>query len=152
MKWPPLKQPGSSLDDVCFVPDGKIVLCPTDEFLKMSKDFFIFDVGDLVCVRYKVSMADKKFKDHCTSYGLKDDKGYVVFHLVIYEINKDVTGVVNDIYLKFASPQTTRISAFMKDYLMARPCCELQLIPLNVSHRYDHRLNAFMFFIFVVVI
>ena len=143
LKWPELKQPESSLDDVYFVPDGKIILCPTDEFLNMSKDFFIFDVGDLVCVRYKVSMSSKIFKDHCTSYGLKDDKGYVVFHLVVYEIGKDVTGVVTDIFLKFASPQTTRISALMKDYLMANRRCELQLIPLNVSHRYD-AVHCFM--------
>ena len=138
LKWPKIKQPESSLDDVYFVPDGKIVLSPTDEFLKMSKDFFAFDVGDLVCVRYKVSMSNKSFKDHCTTYGLKDDKGYVIFHLVVYEVGKDVTGVITDIYLKFASPQTTRISAFMKDYLMANRRCELQLIPLNVSHRYDN--------------
>ena len=137
LKWPALKQPESSLDDVYFVPDGKIVLCPTDEFLNMSKDFFNFDVGDLVCIRYKIPMRCKSFKDHCTSCNLKDDKGYVVFHLVVYEIGKDVTGVVTDIFMKFASPQTTRISALMKDYLMANRRCELQLIPLNVSHRYD---------------
>ena len=137
LKWPALKQPESSLDDVYFVPDGKIVLCPTEEFLNMSKDFFNFDVGDLVCVRYKILMSSKSFKDHCTSYGLKDDKGYAVFHMVVYEIGKDVTGVITDIFLKFASPQTTRISALVKDYLMANRRCELQLIPLNVSHRYD---------------
>ena len=152
LKWPVLKQPESSLDDVYFVPDGKIVLHPTGEFLNMSKDFFIFDVGDLVCVRYKVPMGSKSFKDHCTSYGLKDDKGYVVFHLVVYEIGKDVTGVVTDIFLKFASPQTTRISAFMKDYLMANRRCELQLIPLNVSHRYDNNNVLPLDFIFVVFV
>lgn len=130
LEWPELIQPETSLDDVYFVPDGNIVLRLTDEFLNMSKSFFGFDVGDLVCVRYKVPLSSKQFKDNCTNYGLKDDKGYAVFHLVVYEID------MADIYLKFASPQTTRISAFMKNYLEADPRCEIQLIPLNVSHRY----------------
>ena len=130
LKWPALKQPEASLDDVYFVPDGNIVLHPTDEFLKMSKDFFGFDVGDLICVRYKVPLSCKLFNDTYNNYGLKDDKGYAVFHLVVYEV--DATNV----YLKFASPQTTRISAFMKNYLRDDPYCEMQLIPLNVSHRY----------------
>ena len=147
LKWPRIKQPESSLDDVYFVPDGNIILCPTGEFLEMSKDFFTFDVGDLVCVRYKVPMTSKSFTNHCTNYGLKDDKGYVVFHLVVYEVGRDVTGVINDVFLKFASPQTTRISAFMKDYLMANRRCELQLIPLNVSHRYDYDTVLFCYFI-----
>ena len=152
LKWPRIKQPESSLDDVYFVPDGNIILCPTAEFLEMSKDFFTFDVGDLVCVRYKVSMTSKSFTNHCTNYGLKDDYGYVVFHLVVYEIGRDVTGVLNDVYLKFASPQTTRISTFMKDYLMADRCCELQLIPLNVSHRYDHDIRFILLFYIVVYV
>ena len=136
LKWPTLKQPESSLDDVYFVPVSNIItLTPPDEFIASSLDFFAFDVGDLVCVRYKVPMTGRIFERHCTNYGLKDDKGYVVFHLVVHEVGRDVTGSVQDIFLKFASPQTTRISSFMKDYLMSKPRCELQLISLNVSHR-----------------
>ena len=130
LQWPPLKQPEASLDDVYFVPDGNIVIHPTQEFLEMSKDIFSFDIGDLVCARYKVPLSSKQFKDNCTNYGLKDDKGYTVFHLVVYDV--DISGV----YLKFASPQTTRVSAFMKIFLETNPYCEMQLIPLNVSHRY----------------
>jgi len=92
-------------------------------------------------------MTSKSYTDHCTNYGLKDDKAYVVFHLVVYEIGRDVTGVVNDVFLKFASPQTTRISAFMKNYLMSKRRCEPQLIPLNVSHRYDHDIVLHCYFI-----
>ena len=131
LKWPALKQPETSLDDVYFVPDGNIALHLTDEFLKMSKDFFGFDVGDLVCVRYKVPPSCKLFNNTNINYGLKEENGYGVFHLVVYEV--DTTHVS----LKFASPQTTRISPFMKDYLKDDPYCEIQLISLNVSHRYS---------------
>ena len=131
LQWPPLRQPETSLDDVYFVPDGRVVLHLTEEFSKMSKDFFGFDIGDLVCVRYKVSLSSKQFEDNCTNYGLKDDKGYAVFHLVVYEVD------AANVYLKFASSQTTRVSAFMKEFLEANnPHCEMQLISLNVSHRY----------------
>jgi len=135
LKWPALKQPESSLDDVYFVPDGNITLTPPDEFITSSLDFFAIDVGDLVCVRYKVPLTGRIFDKHCTNYGLKEDKGYVVFHLVVNEVGRDVTGLVQDIFLKFASLQTTRVSSFMKDHLMSKPRCELQLISLNVSHR-----------------
>ena len=136
LKWPELKQPETSLDDVYFVPDGNIVLHLTDEFMKMPKDFFGFDVGDLACVRYKVPLTCKLFNDAYINYGLKDDKGYVVFHLVVYEVD------TANVYLKFASPQTTRISAFMKNYLKDDPYCEMQLIPLNVSHRYSDNQHS----------
>ena len=134
LKWPTLKQPETSLDDVYFVPDDNIALHLTDEFLKMSKDFFGFDVGDLVCVRYKVPLSCKLSN---VNYGIKEDKGYAVFHLVVYEVDK------THVNLKFASPQTTRISAFMKDYLKDDPYCEMQLISLNVSHRYSDNHAVF---------
>ena len=135
LKWPTLKQPESSLDDVYFIPDDKITLTLPDKFIASSSDFFGFDIGDLVCVRYKVPMTGTTFERHCTNYGLKDEKGVVVFHFVVFDLGRDVTGSLHDIFLKFASPQTTRISSFMKDYLMSKPCCELQLISLNVPHR-----------------
>jgi len=135
LKWPTLKQPQSSLDDVYFVPDGKITLTLPDKFIASSSDFFGFNIGDLACVRYKVPLTGSLFEKHCTSYGLKDEKGVVVFHFVVYDVGRDVTGSLQDVFLKFASPQTTRISSFMKDYLSSKPLCELQLISLNVPHR-----------------
>jgi len=136
LKWPTLKQPESSLDDVYFVPDDKITLTLPDKFVASSSDFFGFNIGDLACVRYKIPMTDRAFERHCTNYGLKDEEGVVVFHFVVYDVGRDVTGSLQDVFLKFASPQTTRISSFMKDYLSSKPRCELQLISLNVPHRY----------------
>lgn len=135
LKWPTLKQPGSSLDDVYYVPDGDITIVLPDDFISSSLDFFTFEVGDLVCARYKIPMNGRTFEEHCTNYGLKDEEGVVVYHFVVYNVGRDVTGSLQDVFLKFASPQTTRVSSFMKDYLLTKPHCELQLISLNIPHK-----------------
>ena len=144
LTWPALKQPECSLDDVYFIPDGKILLILPDEFIASSLDFFAFDVGDLVCVRYKVPLMGKIFDKHCTNYGLKNETGYVVFHMVVNEAERNESGLVKKIFLKFCS---LRISSLMKDYLETKPYCELQLISLKVSHRYVTKFIIFNFII-----
>jgi exoribonuclease R len=140
LSWPKLDHECDSFGHVLYklnVPPGKkdggvVMKFPTD-FLKMSYEFFKFDIGDLLCVRYDVEQDEKKF-------------GFV-FHMVIHhaEIERKTMERTSNIesatfYLKFVGPSSNSISPEIAKLLIQPTIgvtlkCEIQLLPLTLPFR-----------------
>ena len=138
LNWPKLDCECDSFGQVLFklnVPPGKkdggVVMKLPSDFLKMSFEFFKFDIGDLLCIRYDVEQEERKF-------------GFV-FHMVIHhaEIKKqECTSNIESatFYLKFVGPSSNSISPEIAKLLTLPTVgvtlkCEIQLLPLTLPFR-----------------
>ena len=160
LKWPKLRQPGSSLDDVHYCPfkEGTakeeladITLTISAKFEDRCGEYFNLQVGNLVCARYNIPLGEEKEID-----GRKVTTASAVYHFVIHQIEEDgkesqtmtttrkrskkqnikngLGGRSKVIHLKFASKDTARVSPFMRQYLKDSTC-EIQVIPLDLPYR-----------------
>ena len=146
LNWPKLDCECDSFGNVLYklnVPprkkDGGVVMKLPSDFLKMSYEFFKFDIGDLLCVRYDVEQEERKF-------------GFV-FHMVIHhaEIESKTTERTSSIesamfYLKFVGPSSNSISPEIAKLLTLPTTigvtlkCEIQLLPLTLPFRYPLKI------------
>ena len=161
LKWPKLRQPGSSLDDVHYSPlkeetvkEGlaDITLTIPAEFEERCGEYFDLQVGNLVCARYNIPLGEEKEVD-----GRKVTTASAVYHFIIHQIedkesrgsqtmattrrrskkqntNKLIKESNKVIHMKFASKDTARVSPFMRQYLKDSTC-EIQVIPLDLPYR-----------------
>ena len=164
LKWPMLKQPGSSLDDVHYSPFKQgtaeeeladITLTLPDKFGEHCGEYVDLHVGNLVCARYNIPLCEEKEVD-----GRKVTTASAVYHFVIHQIedpndretqtmatakkksrkqnaykSKSVKQESNKIvHMKFASKDTARVSPFMRQYLKDSTC-EIQVIPVDLPYR-----------------
>ena len=92
LKWPKLRQPGSSLDDVYYSPfkEGAakeeladITLTIPAKFEERCGEYFDLQVGNLVCARYKIPLGEEKDVD-----GRKVTTASAVYHFVIHHIKE----------------------------------------------------------------
>ena len=138
LNWPKLDCECDSFGQVLFklnVPPGKkdggVIMNLPSDFLKMSYEFFKFDIGDLLCVRYDVEQEERKF-------------GFV-FHMVIHHAEikkKERTSNIESatFYLKFVGPSSNSISPEIAKLLTLPTVgvtlkCEIQLLPLTLPFR-----------------
>ncbi|XP_065917902.1 3'-5' exoribonuclease HELZ2-like isoform X2 [Dysidea avara] len=166
LKWPNLRQPGSSLDDVYYSPIKEdtakeeladITLTIPAKFEERCGEYFDLQVGNLVCARYNIPLGEEKEVD-----GRKVTTASAVYHFIIHQIEDEqdggesqtmvftkrrskkqnakklVEGSRKVIHLKFASKDTARVSPFMRQYLKDSTC-EIQVIPLDLPYRRMYR-------------
>lgn len=154
LNWPKLDCECDSFGHVLYklnVPPGKkqggVVMKLPSDFLKMSYEFFKFDIGDLLCVRYDAEQEERKF-------------GFV-FHMVIHhaEMERKTTEHTRNIesatfYLKFVGPSSNSISPEIAKLISVPTTkgvtlkCEIQLLPLTLPFRYP--LKGFHTIIIIV--
>ncbi|XP_065917904.1 3'-5' exoribonuclease HELZ2-like isoform X2 [Dysidea avara] len=165
LKWPNLRQPGSSLDDVYYSPFKQgtvkeeladITLTIPAKFEERCGEYFDLQVGNLVCARYNIPLGEEKEVD-----GRKVTTASAVYHFVIHQIEdqdgggsqtmttskrsskkqnakKSVERSGKVIHMKFASKDIARVSPFMRQYLKDSTC-EIQIIPLDLPYRRMYR-------------
>ena len=161
LKWPTLKQPSTSLDDIHYSPvessDKRqlavTLTIPADDFGKRCGEYFDIQVGNLVCARYNIplngSTEEVKGRTVCSANA--------VYHFVIdgiKEKDSNMTKTVSKkqkstsmtkrkqnhsdqiIYLKIVSSEAARVSSFMKSHLeKSDSTCEVQIIPLDLPYK-----------------
>ena len=141
LTWPKLEDQCDPFGQVTYklnIPEGKkdagVVMELPDDFLKMSYEFFRFDIGDLLCIRYTVKREDN------------DESGFTL-HMVIH--HKDIQYKKSErasvmekaiFYLKFVGPSSNNISPAVADMLQGQTSgvtlqCEVQLLPLTLPFR-----------------
>ena len=147
LKWPTLQLPSTSLDNIHYSPieqsastekDVGVTLTITDKFIERCGEYFNFEVGNLVCARYNVPLNEEK-----EVKGRNVQTASAVYHFVIDSISdpdehNDTLDKSNMIvHLKIISKEAARVSKFMKPYLEnSNTTCEIQIVPLDVPHRY----------------
>jgi len=93
LKWPKLRQPESSLDDIYYSPfkeEGTtaeeladITLTIPAKFEERCGEYFDLQVGNLVCARYNIPLGEEKEVN-----GRKVTTASAVYHFVIHRIKK----------------------------------------------------------------
>ena len=141
LKWPQLDYECDSFGQVTYrlnITPGKkdagVVMELPDHFLKMSYEFFKFNTGDLLCIRYDVDQGGDKF-------------GFT-FHMVIHhtDIQYKQSGRIYVVekatfYLKFVGQSSNSISPQVAQLLRDPTIpgvtmkCEVQLLPLTLPFR-----------------
>ena len=157
LKWPTLKQPSTSLDNIHYLPIERsassekeeygVTLTISDKFEERCGEYFDIEVGNLVCARYNIPLSKQKEVE-----GRVAKTASAVYHFVIDGIeeaekpekkskkrkSKKSIGQPNEVvHLKIVSKEAARVSKFMKPYLEnPNNSCEIQIIPLDVPYRY----------------
>ena len=160
LKWPTLKQPSTSLDDIYYSPversdngqQAVTLTIPANDFEERCGEYFDIQVGNLVCARYNIPLNESiKVK------GRTVHSASAVYHFVIDGIKeKDsiMTKTVSKkqkptsmtklkknhldkiVYLKIVSSEAARVSSFMKAHLKkSDSTCEVQIIPLDLPYK-----------------
>ena len=149
LKWPNLKYECDSFGQVTYKLNisprerelGVVMTLP-DDFLKMSYEFFKFDIGDLLCIRYDVDQDGEHF-------------GFTL-HMVIHhkeikhtkstEGAQEIEKATMSFYLKFVGDTSNNIGPEVAQLLQQGETtgvtmqCEVQLLPLTLPFRYVHWL------------
>ena len=139
LEWPKkLVSVDNCIDDKHYKPDGELTLNIPSEKVNIF-DFIKVKVGDLVCVRY-----DIKEEEHVTNHTIErhyDEKIVTIFHFVITKKDKLIkkgTRIVKAVQLSMkAMGSHCWISEKLRPYLDQCPYCEMQIIAMPISFKYD---------------
>ena len=140
LKWPKLESECDSFGQVTYklhIPPGEkaggVIMELPDDFLKMSYEFFKFDIGDLLCIRYSVKQDGNTF-----GFTL-----HMVIHHADVSYRKDERVSVIEkatLYLKFIGQSSSSITPRVAQVLEGKTAgitlqCEVQLLPLTLPFR-----------------
>ena len=142
LKWPKLESECDSFGQVTYklnIPPGEktggVVMKLPDNFLKISYEFFKFDIGDLLCIRYTVNQDGN-------TYGFT--LHMVIHHAdIVYRKDERVSVIEKaTFYLKFIGQSSNSITPKVAEALEGRTAgmtlqCEVQLLPLTLPFRWD---------------
>ena len=125
IKWPRLQarfdSSGKTFYQLAETTNAEIVF--EKDFCNSSLQFFDFNIGGLLCIRYTAQTCNTMF----------------VLHMVIENVQDDVddTKVLTrrTLKLKFVGRSTNYISPAMKSVIEQRIHCEVQLVPLSIPYR-----------------
>ena len=140
LKWPKLESECDSFGQVTYklnIPPeekaGGVVMELPGDFLKMSYEFFKFDIGDLLCIRYSVNEDGNTF-----GFTLH----MVIHHTdILYKTNfKESVSVTEKatFYLKFVGRSSNSITPKVAQVLEGKTAgvqCEIQLLSLTLPFR-----------------
>lgn len=138
LKWPKLESQCDSFGQVTYkmnIPPGEkkggVVMELPDNFLKMSYEFFKFDIGDLLCIRYTVNQDGNTF-----GFTLH----MVIHHADIAYRKDEHVSVIEKatFYLKFVGQSSNSITPKVAQVLEGRRAgvgCEIQLLPLTLPFK-----------------
>ena len=139
LKWPELESECDSFGQVTYkmnIPPGEkeggVVMELPDNFLKMSYEFFKFNIGDLLCIRYTINQDGNTF-----GFTLH----MVIHHAdIVYKTQERVSVIEKaKFYLKFVGQSSNSITPKAAQVLQGRMAgvqCEVQLLPLTLPFRY----------------
>ena len=158
LKWPTLKQPSNSLDNIHYLPieqsavsfakESRVTWVIFDEFVERCGEYFDIEVGNLVCARYNIPLSGQKEVE-----GRAVESASAVYHFVIDGIDdappttrsKKRSSKTSEeqpkliVHLKIISKEAARVSKFMKQHLEnPNSFCEIQIIPLDIPYRYAY--------------
>ena len=137
LEWPKkLVSVDNCIDDKHYKPESELTLKIPSEKLNIF-DFIKVKVGDLVCVRYDLTCDSNEddIIDHT------EESVTAVFHFVITKkqkvMEKDTKNVKAVQLSMKAMGSHCWISEKLKSYLDRWPCCEMQIIAMPISFKYD---------------
>ena len=162
LKWPTLRQPSTSLDNIHYSPieesfffeqgHAGVTLTISEKFEKYCGVYFDIQVGNLICARYNIPLNEPKEVE-----GRIVETASAVYHFVIDDIidpDKNDDRVIKSgssqkepnkiVHLKIVNKEAARVSKFMRLYLEnPKNLCEMQVISLEYTYRYAYNLFIF---------
>ena len=121
LKWPKLFLVSNCIDNIHYVPDGKLTLEIPSNKLHIL-DFIKIKTGDLVCARYDITDQNKEHT--------------AVFHFVVTrkKYQEKINTTTKTVMLEMkAMGSHCWVSQKLKSYLDLQPLCEIQIIEMPVS-------------------
>ena len=139
LEWPKkLVSVVNCIDDKHFKPSGELTLNIPSEKVNIF-DFIKVKVGDLVCVRYDINE-----EEHVTNHTKEcyhNENLVTIFHFVITKkdkLTRKGTRIAKAVQLSMETMGNhCWISEKLRQYLDQCPYCEMQIIAMPISFKYD---------------